>query len=45
MLWQPRGILKPNQHWRRPQTAAAGADDPDAIFGANLVVREEFGSD
>lgn len=24
MLWQPtRGILQPNQHWRRPQTAAA----------------------
>jgi hypothetical protein len=24
MLWQPtRGILQPNQHWRRPQTTAA----------------------
>jgi hypothetical protein len=38
MLWQPtRGILQPNQHWRRPQNAGGGGVAFDAISNSTPI--------
>lgn len=37
MLWQPtRGILQPNQHWRRPQSAGGQVNLTRAYFAGDI---------